>query len=392
MKALLYRYGSVCEPDIIDTLKRLGFNVIEETTEIHNKQLTPKEALENVSKLLQDHIFSFVFTINFFPWLSELCNICRLTYISLIVDSPVLELYSHSIQNPCNRIFLFDSALYNEFYKYNPDNIFYTPLATNMLHNEQLCNNETPEKKRKFSADVSFIGSLYSEKCLYNDVALPDRERGFADGLIESQLKIYGYNFIEDALSDSFVDTFCKNAPNMYSFPEKYFINYKAVVAQQYLSVKVAEQERIRALTMLSENFSVDLYTNSDTSKIPHIHNKGFAQYRTEMPLIFKNSKINLNITAKSIRNGLSLRVFDVLGCGGFLITNYQNDLPELFEPGVDLEVYSSLEELHDKVGYYLTHENERISIAKNGYEKVKKFHSYDTRIQEMLSVAFLNK
>lgn len=389
MKALLYRYGSVCEPDIIDTLKRLGFEVIEETAEIYNKQLTPKESMENVNRLLQKHSFSFVFTINFFPWLSELCNICRLTYISLIVDSPVLELYSHSIQNPCNKMFLFDSALYNEFYKYNPDNIFYTPLATNMLHNDQICTSASSSANRRFSADISFIGSLYSEKCMFNEVTLPDKERGFSDGIIEAQLKIYGYNFIEDVLSDDFVETFIKNAPNIYKFPEKYFVNYKAVVAQQYLDVKIAEQERIRALTMLSEDFSVDLYTNSDTSMMPRIHNKGFAQYRTEMPLIFKNSKINLNITAKSIRNGLSLRVFDVLGCGGFLITNYQNDLPDLFEPGVELEVYSSLSELHDKVAYYLSHEEERLAIAKRGYEKVKKLHSYDTRMLEILSASF---
>lgn len=389
MKALLYRYGSVCEPDIIDTLKRLGFEVIEETAEIYNKQLTPKESMENVNRLLQKHSFSFVFTINFFPWLSELCNICRLTYISLIVDSPVLELYSHSIQNPCNKIFLFDSALYNEFYRYNPDNIFYTPLATNMLHNDQICTSASSSANRRFSADISFIGSLYSEKCMFNEVTLPDKERGFSDGIIEAQLKIYGYNFIEDVLSDDFVETFIKNAPNIYKFPEKYFVNYKAVVAQQYLDVKIAEQERIRALTMLSEDFSVDLYTNSDTSMMPRIHNKGFAQYRTEMPLIFKNSKINLNITAKSIRNGLSLRVFDVLGCGGFLITNYQNDLPDLFEPGVELEVYSSLSELHDKVAYYLSHEDKRLAIAKRGYEKVKKLHSYDTRMLEILSASF---
>lgn len=389
MKALLYRYGSVCEPDIIDTLKRLGFEVIEETAEIYNKQLTPKESMENVNRLLQKHSFSFVFTINFFPWLSELCNICRLTYISLIVDSPVLELYSHSIQNPCNKIFLFDSALYNEFYRYNPDNIFYTPLATNMLHNDQICTSASSSANRRFSADISFIGSLYSEKCMFNEVTLPDKERGFSDGIIEAQLKIYGYNFIEDVLSDDFVETFIKNAPNIYKFPEKYFVNYKAVVAQQYLDVKIAEQERIRALTMLSEDFSVDLYTNSDTSMMPRIHNKGFAQYRTEMPLIFKNSKINLNITAKSIRNGLSLRVFDVLGCGGFLITNYQNDLPDLFEPGVELEVYSSLSELHDKVAYYLSHEEERLAIAKRGYEKVKKLHSYDNRMLEILSASF---
>lgn len=123
----------------------------------------------------------------------------------------------------------------------------------------------------------------------------------------------------------------------------------------------MAEQERIRYLRSLSEFFHINIYTNSDTTTLPKLYNKGFAYYRTQMPLIFRHSKINLNITAKSIHNGLSQRVFDVLGCGGFLITNYQNDLEQHFQPGIDLEVYDSYEELQDKISYYLKHDSERI-------------------------------
>ena len=75
---------------------------------------------------------------------------------------------------------------------------------------------------------------------------------------------------------------------------------------------------------------------------MPLIHNRGFAKTNTEMPIIFHQSKINLNLTAKSIRSGLSLRIFDVLGCEGFLITNYQAELPEHFNIGEDLEAGTS--------------------------------------------------
>jgi len=142
-------------------------------------------------------------------------------------------------------------------------------------------------------------------------------------------------------------------------------------------------------LKMLSDNFSVDIYTGSDTSSMPNIHNRGFAKSLEEMPIIFNQSKINLNITAKSIRSGLSLRIFDVLGCGGFLITNYQAELPDFFNVGEDIETYSSMEELYDKTAYYLSHDSQRQSIAINGYKKVEKFHSYDIRITQMLEAAF---
>lgn len=389
MKVLIYRYGSVCEPDMIETMQRLGFQVEEENVEVFDKEILPAQAMNIVRQHLERTSFSFVITVNYFPWLSQLCNIYKLTYLSVIVDSPVLELYSESIRNSCNRIFLFDSALYKEFAPYNPDGIFYMPLAANVLHSDEICTKAPKEQAKSCQADIAFVGSLYTEKCLFNDVQLPDRLRGYAQGLIEAQLKVYGYNFLEDALTDEFVEVFCKSAPNLFRFPEGYRENYRALVAQQYLSVKVAEQERIRFLAHLSEKYEIHLYTDSDTSGLPKVHNCGFADYRKKMPLIFRNCKINLNMTAKSIRNGLPQRVFDVLGCAGFLITNYQADLDDIFEAGVDLETYDSLEELDDKIGYYLNHEEERRRIALQGYEKVKNYHSYDKRIVELLHISF---
>ena len=166
-------------------------------------------------------------------------------------------------------------------------------------------------------------------------------------------------------------------------------IDTKAVIAQHIISVKVAEQERLRYLKALSEHFNVDLYTGSDTYSMPLIHNRGFAKTNTEMPIIFHQSKINLNLTAKSIRSGLSLRIFDVLGCEGFLITNYQAELPEHFNIGEDLEAYTSLDDLMGKCEYYLSHDKDRQEIAHNGFEKVKKYHTYDIRLTQMLEIAF---
>lgn len=391
MKVLFYRYGSICEPDITDALTKLSFTVEEVTDEIYNKKITPAESIETVRRRLDaagSSRFTFVFTINYFPWLSEVCNIYGIMYFSLIVDSPVMELYSNSIKLPCNRVFLFDRCLYNEFAPQNPGRIFHVPLAAGTQRNERAIRAASEADRQRFSSDISFIGSLYTEKCLYNSVTLPPYEKGFAEALIETQLNIYGYNFIEECLTDAFVKTFLENAPGHYEFPENSRKAYKALVALQYLSVKTAEQERIRALTMLSRDFNVDLYTGSDTGMIPHIHNRGFAKSHTEMPIIFNQSKINLNITAKSIRSGLSLRIFDILSCGGFLITNYQAELSEFFEPGTELETYSSMEELHDKCAYYLSHDDERMAIARRGYEKTVQCHSYSTRLLQMMDMA----
>lgn len=389
MKIYLYRYGSICEPDIVESFKRLGFDVYEECMEMYDKNLTPAECVKHTSPYIIDGGYNFVFSINFFPWLSDVCNIAKVIYISLIVDSPLLELYSNSIANPFNRVFIFDKMLYNEFHSYNPKHIFHIPLATNINRNDKVIKNASAAQRKQFSSDISFIGSTYQEKCPFNSAHLNEYDSGYVNGLIETQLKIYGYNFIEDVISDEFADRLLNSINDVYKFPKGYHTNNKALAAQYYISVKVAEQERLRILKKLSNTFNVDIYTRSDTSSMPKIHNRGYAKSLTEMPLIFNNSKININITAKSIRSGLSLRIFDVLGCGGFLITNYQAELPDFFEIGKDLVTYESLDDLINKCNYYLKHTDERMEIADNGYKKVKQFHSYDTRLIQMIDMAF---
>lgn len=107
------------------------------------------------------------------------------------------------------------------------------------------------------------------------------------------------------------------------------------------------------------------------------------------MPLIFHFSKINLNITSKSIRTGLPLRIFDILGCGGFCLTNYQSELADYFTIGQDLECYTDANDLSEKVTYYLSHEEERAEIARNGFETVQKYHNYPERLLQMLTLAY---
>lgn len=389
MNILFYRYGSICEPDIIASFKHLGFNITEDTREVYNKQLLPSDCIKGLNELLKQDTYSFIFSINFFPSVSDVCNIWGIPYLCLIVDSPVLELFSTSLANPCNKVFLFDRQLYNDFHHINPDGIFHIPLATNVRDNYATATMASAADRARFSSDISFIGSLYSEKCLYNQITLPEKMRGYVDGLIEAQLLVYGYNFIEECVTPELIEAFCKVRPELINFPDSMKVDTKAVIAQHIISVKVAEQERLRYLKALSEHFNVDLYTGSDTYSMPLIHNRGFAKTNTEMPIIFHQSKINLNLTAKSIRSGLSLRIFDVLGCEGFLITNYQAELPEHFNIGEDLEAYTSLDDLMGKCEYYLSHDKERKEIAHNGFEKVKKYHTYDIRLTQMLEIAF---
>ena len=158
MKIYIYRYGSLCEPDIIDAFKRIGLEIVEESAEIYNKSIIPSESAALASSVLTKGGFAFAFTINFFPWLSDICQLLNITYISLIVDSPVLELYSNAISNPVNRIFLFDKMLYEEFEQYSKGHIFHMPLAANTSRTDEIISLASDSDKKKYASDISFIG------------------------------------------------------------------------------------------------------------------------------------------------------------------------------------------------------------------------------------------
>ena len=411
MEILFYRYNSICEPDILQVFTDFGITVHTEKMEMTDKHITPKQCATKITEWLTVHPLAFVFSVNFFPAISYTCNHFKVPYVCWSVDSPVPELFSNALMNEWNRIFLFDKAQYEFFRPLNPEHIFHLPLATNVKRWENVILNMTEDDHAKYDADVSFVGSLYTEKCRYDTLigsgsapstvgsdgnpansgnarpVISPYTQGFVDGLIEAQLKVYGYNFISDNLADRVIDEIACADPDFYEGSDTYTDTRRYLVSHQYIGMKLAAVERERTLNRLAQHFHVALYTHSDTSPLNGVDCRGGVHTLTEMPKVFHASKINLNITMRPIETGLSLRVWDILGCGGFLLTNYQAETPEYFEIGKDLETYESIEELEQKVQYYLTHEEERIQIAIRGYEKVAMHHTYELRIAEMIRI-----
>ena len=168
---------------------------------------------------------------------------------------------------------------------------------------------------------------------------------------------------------------------------ERSFSDLRLIFATTVLGFKVAKEQRCSCLLELVKKHPVSIYTNSNTHDLVKVDYRGSVDYWTQMPKVFYGSKINLNFTIPNIKSGIPLRVWDVLGAGGFLITNYQPELENYFEPDEDLVIFESRQELAQKAAYYLKHEEQRRKIAENGYRKVKLNHSYSIRIKQMLQL-----
>lgn len=385
MNILIYRYNSICEDAVIRGLKELGHTVYEVILEVENKSPSGQEILDAVVMGMEKSNADIIFSINYYPALSEIARVYKLLYYSWIVDAPVLELYSKTIKNRCNRVFIFDSELYREISVYNPYNIFYLPLAADCDFYQNAIRNASLSDVEKYTHNITFVGSLYTEKCPYDKVKnLSPKISGYLHGIMKAQEKIYGYYFVEELLSDELVDEFVKNYDGYYLAGEEDLLTKKRTLAQFYIGNKITAMECVDTFKYLSEKFEVDIYTASDTKEIPKLKNHGTIMTHTKMPIVFNKSTINLNPTSKPIRSGIPLRIFDLLACEGFVLCNYQSDLLNEFLPGEELDIYSSIEELEEKIRYYLSHTDVCREIAHNGYEKVSKRHTYPLRLEQM--------
>jgi len=119
-----------------------------------------------------------------------------------------------------------------------------------------------------------------------------------------------------------------------------------------------------------------------------------------EMVDVFASSRINLNLSNSSEVPGLKARLrrllhfhpppprppqikgrnFEVPGCGGFLLTERVPHLERYFELDREVAVFDGVDDLLDKVGYWLEHDEERGQVAEAGYRRVMSEHTYDHR------------
>lgn len=385
MHILFIDWNSFGNEDMIFCLKKAGHKIdLFPIPENASTRYNPPLADALYQKLLS-FSYDFVFSFNYFPAVSNTCEKIHTPYLSWVYDSPFVQLYSDSLGNRCNHVFIFDHEQYAALAASGFRTVHYLPMAANTSRYDSLILSA--HKQEKYKSEISFVGSLYSEpkNQLYEKLnGVTEFTKGYLDGIIDVQKKIYGSFMLEDLLTGDILADMQKSYPIVPN--EDGFETAQWVYANYFLARKVTSLERTDILKLLSEKHQVNLYTKEPTPFLPKVKNCGYTDYYMQMPYVFKCSKINLNISLRSIHSGIPLRIFDIMGCGGFVLTNYQEDLLQFFEPDVDFVYYEDYEDLLQKADYYLSHDQEREQIAKNGYEKVKQAHTFEQRIAFMLN------
>lgn len=88
---------------------------------------------------------------------------------------------------------------------------------------------------------------------------------------------------------------------------------------------------------------------------------------------IYRGAKIGINFSQFNSSRYSSDRMFRIMGSGCFCLSHHYKDIEVDFEIGKQLDTFHDLNELKEKIDYYLAHEEERAAIAKCGSEYVHK-------------------
>lgn len=386
MKILYIDWLMFGKEDIINALRQMGHEVDQTDLPLQSGMQgdTLKEALE---QCLVDGGYDVAFTSNFYPIISMACERTSVKYVSWTYDSPLIGLYNPAILNECNYVFTFDRDECNNLRSKGVQNIYYMPLGVAV---DRISNLSISSKDREnFSAEVGLVASLYNEKHnLYDrmEPRLSEYTRGYLAAVMQAQKNLFGGFILEEVLyNERIMQDMLRAMP--YELDKGSLANVEYVYANYFLGRKVATMQRTEFIDAISKEHIMKVYSPGDLSMIPTAIHMGTVDYNTDMNKVFRLSKINLNITLPSIHTGIPLRAMDIMGAGGFLLTNYQADFMESFVPNEDFVYFTSMDEALALIDYYLEHEEERQRIAENGRRKVAEQHSYLVHLKEIFSI-----
>ncbi len=378
-KRALLCTGLLFVDDVADTLRSMGYSVFSLDYSLLS--------IEEIGNLFDNYKPHLVFSINYINRLPEWCERYNTPYLCWEID-PSIDSVKCNVSMP-NKSYIFTYRKKNMdlFSRAGFTHTHYWPLASNPQ--KRFSPSLSDEEKEKYSCRVSFVGEsmVVQSQTLFSKFLSLCAAFGLdiqecaarANNILQEQRKDFSVFSVADLIKDEF--------PELYTDPNKLqSFNLNPVML---LGEAAAAEKRLYYMKAL-ESYAINLWGDSDWQKI--VGNgaiyRGKAGHRFELNKIYSSSLINIDINRIYQKDIVTMRVFDVLACGGFVLTEYTDTLQELFKIGDELDTFSSVVEMKDKVEYYINNPSLVTQIAQKGRERVLKDHTIYQRVQKMLEIA----
>ena len=302
---------------------------------------------------------------------ANLFEALKLPYLLLFYDSP-LDL-SAQLQrlkgSSLLRVHCWDRSYLPWLEAQGVERLLWQPLGTNARV------FGTARRSGAFASGLSFVGSLPGDALKRGLPGNPSLQ-SFAKGLLDLKLATPCRPFrelleaVEGGLPEAARDQFAKfrSTPGFSRFSSDLMS----------LADGLYRREAMRSL----KDFKPSIYGGGAWSDagLDGFHLNGPVAYGSDLASLYASSEINVNLTNSHLEGAVNQRPFDCAAAGGFILSDYREQMPELFDPEREIPTFKSLGELSELVARFRRDEAIRLRMVAAARRRALAEHSWDIR------------
>lgn len=377
--------GRLMVEDVAEALEGEGYDLF---TLDHDKL-----SIEEMDYIFQQFRPGAVFAVNYAEGLSEQCAKHAVKVVVWEID-PSTNPLGHCETAWNAYIFTYRSAQVEAYRGAGFRHVRHLPLAANPRRRKPAAPMDA-EELADYLADVAFVGASMAEQAntlrhhflhyYQNSFGRGQEVRKRAEQLFQQLVREQGRVF------DRFVvpELLSHLAPELagpQGIPPPFIEDPAMLVGES-----AACQRRLMAVGLLGR-FGVHVWGDAGWAEVERFgaRYRGPAGHWQQLNKIYSTAKINVDINRVYQLDIVTMRVFDVMACGGFVLAEHSEDLEQLFDVGGELDSFRSPDELLDKVSFYLARPELRQEIARRGRDRVLGDHTIAQRVKAMLGHAGL--
>lgn len=317
--------------------------------------------------------------------LMDLINKLELPFISWFVDNPHLILYSYEgLTSPFLHIFTWDLDNVPSLKSRGFSNVYYLPLGTDAARFHP--NNRKKLLSPSWKSNVSFVGNSMIDKVQKRLDACSLPQKFYSDffalakNFIRSPKRIAEKYILEDGKM---------NFPELIGHYQEVFDTEEKLAFETGMTWEATRVYRLDCVKQILDFNPLLVGDNGwnvflQNEKRPWRWHKPINYY-DKLPYFYPHSTINFNCTSMQMKGASNQRILDVPAVGAFVLTDYREQMENMFDIGEEIICYKAKEEIPELIKYYLSHDTEREQIIHKGRERVLKCHTWTHRMDEII-------
>jgi Glycosyl transferases group 1 len=142
--------------------------------------------------------------------------------------------------------------------------------------------------------------------------------------------------------------------------------------------------------TLTSSTIRSDVYPNRKrvNKVINKMGLKNVSGRIVHLKYINAINQSKIAVISTNVFNSPNMKFTEFTSCGTFVLSDRPADFDELgFKDGEHLGLYKGLDDLKNKINYYLKHDELREKIAKQGMNFTRKYHNNTVRVQQFTKI-----